>query len=78
MSDVGPTSFLFFWGVSMYMSGTCVHTSVGAGIYAGAAGPGDGKRTLVNVEAKSDGRNFPPVFSTILTEAESLVEPGAH
>lgn len=60
------------------MSGTCVHTSVGAGIYAGAAGPGDSKCTLVHVEAESDGRNFPPAFSTILTEAESLVEPGAH
>lgn len=30
------------------------------------------------VEAESDGRNFPSAFSTILTEAESLVEPGAH
>lgn len=78
MSDVGPTSFLLFWGVCMHMSETCVHTSVGTWTYAGAAGPGDCKCTLVHVEAESVGRNFPPVFSTILTEAESLVEPGAH
>lgn len=62
----------------MHMSGTCAHTSVGAWIYAGAAGPGDCKCTLRHVEAESDGRNFPPVFSTILIEAESPVEPGAH
>lgn len=30
------------------------------------------------LEAESDGRNFPPAFSSIFTEAESLVEPGAH